>query len=893
MSAAAETRTPPITLELNPAGIPDDLKQFPQFLCWDWEWRDGKNGKPGKWTKPPVSPHREGHGSSTNPNTWAPFKIALKACQTRGLAGVGFVLHADDPFFFIDLDHCRDRESGELSVWAQRVLSSFSHTYQEISPSGGGMRIIGRGKLPGTDHVYHVQGERLGAKIEIFDQGKYTTLTGHRYNDATTVEDCQDALDKLYSNLFPPGNPEPRKVYRSSGNAPGDDRDLLERVRRSASGAQFVALFEHGDLTGHGGDHSAADQALCNMLAFWFGPDPERVDRVFRQSALMREKWDTKHYSDGRTYGQATVEKALAGRTEFYTARSGFRVFEGGRGGSPPPSDDQNHAQGEPVRRNFNITDTGNAERLVDRHGRNIRYNYGRGIWHVWTGTHWGEDKAGYLDQLAKETVRAIPTEAVGLDSEAWQKLMKWASTSEGAGKRAAMIDLARSEEGIPVQAEDLDKDPWLLNVANGTLDLRTGTLRAHDRADLITRCLNTPYVSEATCPTFLAFLDRIFAGNDELIGYVQRMFGYALTGSTREQVIFIAYGNGSNGKSTLLKTFANLLDDYAAEADTDTFLERPGDRTREDAAALDGVRFVAASETADGKRLSEAFIKKATGGEKIKARRLYENPYMFQPTCKIWLSTNHRPQITGTDHAIWRRIRMLPFTVTIPDNERDKDLPAKLEAEFPGILSWAVEGCRLWLAEGEQPTTSVLQATEQYRRDMDALANWIEDRCELRPNVRATGKDLYADYVTYCQNAGEEPLKQRTFGTRLTERGCGDAKSNGVRYRTGIRLRDPNQPTQSTFEDAPSDPERDTTRDTTDPSSRAENPTESSDPRSDDQGRDDRDEKYNNFSSDLSRGDYLETSVPYVPYVPEDSSGICSICGDRTNGESLCWSCR
>jgi putative DNA primase/helicase len=165
-------------------------------------------------------------------------------------------------------------------------------------------------------------------------------------------------------------------------------------------------------------------------------------------------------------------------------------------------------------------------------------------------------------------------------------------------------------------------------------------------------------------------------------------------------------------------------------------------------------------------------------------------------------LSTNHRPQIIGTDHAIWRRIRLIPFTVRIPDEERDLDLPTKLDAEQPGILAWAIEGCREWLAKGEQSPPAVLQATAEYRRDMDALANWLEDRCELRPGVRTPAKELYADYVTYCDGTGEEPLKQRTFATRLTERGCGETRTGTARFRTGIRLRNPNDPNQAGFDD-------------------------------------------------------------------------------------------
>jgi len=440
------------------------------------------------------------------------------------------------------------------------------------------------------------------------------------------------------------------------------------------------------------------------------------------------------------------------------------------------------------------LTDTGNAERLVARYGQIIRFNWGRNVWHVWSGRHWEEDRTGQMGQLAKETVRGIPQEAQGLEGESYTKVLKWAAASESAGKRAAMIDLARSEPGIPVRPHELDADPWLLNVANGTLDLRTGDLHPHHPNDLITRLIDVPCDPNAPCPTFLSFLSDIFEGNRELIGYVQRIVGYSLTGSIREQMVIIGYGSGSNGKSTLNGTLRRLLGDYAADADADSFMERKSDAIREDIAALDGVRLVAASETSDGKRLSEALVKKMTGGERLRARRLYENGYEFVPQFKVWLSTNHRPQIVGTEHAIWRRIRLIPFNVTISDENRDRDLPEKLEAELPGILAWAVRGCLEWQRIGEAPPAIVIEATDNYRRDMDIIGDWLEDRCELRPGIRDTPKALYADYVAYCELTGETPIKQRTFGTRLTERGCGEEKSNNVRYRTGIRLHDPNR---------------------------------------------------------------------------------------------------
>ena len=769
---AAEAHVPHL-IPCNPDNIPDELKLRPQWVGWRLETKPN-----GETTKPPINVKTGAKGSTTDPATWTSFARAYAAYARGQVDGVGFVFTHDDPYIGLDRD---DLEAGD--PYGLDGLVDEMNTYCDVSPSGNGVHIIGKGKLP-TATGKHPKG------LGVFEHGRFFTMTGNLLDgELRPIRDIQDVIDQHWPTWFPeqPAAPPPPK-----GETRLDDQAIIDQARAAKNGAKFDQLW-NGDLNGHNNNASEADLALLSILTF-YTQNAGQLDRLYRQSGLYREKWERKDYRE------RTIAKALE-RSEYYTPPPNVRLITSSKSQAPPPGEDP-PADTEPERRDFNQTDTGNAERIVARYGANIRYNYSRGVWHVWTGSHWGEDTAGQMDQLAKDTVRSIPVEAIGLEGEAYTKRLKWAAASESAGKRAAMIELARSEPGVPVLADELDSDPWLLNVANGTLDLRTCTLRAHNRADLITRYLKTPYLPDATCPTFLAFLNRIFDGNAELIAYMQRMIGYALTGSIREQAIFIAFGNGSNGKSTLMGVISSLLESYATEADTDSFLERQGDRIREDVAALEGARFVSASETADGKRLSEAFVKKATGGEKLRARRLFENGYTFAPKCKVWLSTNHRPQIIGTDHAIWRRIRLIPFMVTIPDSERDRDLPTKLEAELPGILAWAVEGCRQWLDQGEQPPATVLQATEQYRRDMDALANWIEDRCDLRPGFRTPAKDLYSDYVAYCNRQGEEPLKQRTFASRLTERGCGETRTGSARLRTGIRLIDLENPSQAAFDE-------------------------------------------------------------------------------------------
>ncbi len=452
-------------------------------------------------------------------------------------------------------------------------------------------------------------------------------------------------------------------------------------------------------------------------------------------------------------------------------------------GNDPGESSDDGHQR-------FPRTDTGNAERLITRHGGKIRFNWGRNVWHYWDGKRWAPDTTGKLERLAKDTVRAIPAEAAGLNGPEYAAVLKWAATSESDGKRQAMIRLARSEPGIPVQPDQLDAHPWLLNVANGTIDLKTGKCKPHDPTDMITRLINVVYDPEATCPIFDAFLSKIFDGDKALVQYIWRLIGYSLTGSIREQIIILCWGTGSNGKSTLLSVIRDLLGDYASEADAESFMERKSEMIREDIAALDGARFVAASETSDGRRLSEALVKKMTGGERLRARRLYENGYEFLPQFKAWLASNYKPMICGGGHAIWRRVKFIPFTVTISDDEKDPELHEKLRAELPGILAKAVQACLEWQHDGLKQPKVITEATDAYRREMDILAEWLEDRCILKRGVEELTKQLYADYTTWCEAQGYEPIKQRTFGQRLTEHGCGERKSGSHRYRTGIKLR-------------------------------------------------------------------------------------------------------
>lgn len=443
-------------------------------------------------------------------------------------------------------------------------------------------------------------------------------------------------------------------------------------------------------------------------------------------------------------------------------------------------------ASNRPKLGHFPLTDTGLAERFAQQHAGRVRYCYPWGKWLAWDGRRWNEDATGIVEQLAKRTARSILQEAAAeSDSDRMKDLCRFAASAESAHRRRAMLQLAQSEPGIPVLPDVLNTDPWALNVLNGTIDLRTGELRKHRPEDLITKLAPVEYQPDAKCPVWLRFLTDIFKGNSELVGFVQRLLGYCLTGNVSEQVLPIFYGTGSNGKSTLVNVVLGLLgDDYSIKAPPDMLMLKYGTHPTE-RADLHGKRFVACIETEEGRRLAESLTKDLTGGDKIRARRMREDYWQFDPTHKIVLACNHKPVIKGTDHAIWRRVRLVPFMVVIPDAEQDTALPEKLRAEMAGILAWCVRGCRDWQRDGLGNPGEVQAATGDYRQEQDTIGGFLAECCTLGDMLTVKASVLLEAYREW---SGDKKFAQRRFGLALTERGYERFHNRGTWYR-GIDL--------------------------------------------------------------------------------------------------------
>ncbi len=444
----------------------------------------------------------------------------------------------------------------------------------------------------------------------------------------------------------------------------------------------------------------------------------------------------------------------------------------------------------------FNLTDQGNAERLVHRHGKDLHHLHKWGRWLVWDGTRWAPDETAEVERRAKETVKAMFHEADpggGLPID--RTLAGHALKTEARSRIEAMVALARSEEGIAIIPNGLDADPWALNVENGTLDLRTGKLKDHRREDLITKIAGTSYDPEAQAPTWTAFLERVLP-SEPLRRFVQKLAGYSLTGDVSEQILPFLYGLGANGKSTFVTTMLAMAGEYGQQAAPDLLVMKKGSHPTE-LADLFGARLVASVEVEDGRRLAESLIKQLTGGERIRARYMHKDFFEFDPTHKPLLVANHRPEVRGTDHAIWRRIKLVPFDVTIPDEEKDPRLPEKLKAELPGILRWAVKGCLLWQEEGLGEPEEVRAATQGYRAEQDVLGRFIEDRCVLHERATASATDLYEAYQEWCAENGEKEESQNKFGRWLSGRELVRERDKITRRKVwkGIGLWHPDDP--------------------------------------------------------------------------------------------------
>jgi P4 family phage/plasmid primase-like protien len=443
-------------------------------------------------------------------------------------------------------------------------------------------------------------------------------------------------------------------------------------------------------------------------------------------------------------------------------------------------------------------SDLGNARRLVRMHGTDLRYFMARGCWLTWDGARWRADDTGEITRRAKAAAESLWFEAKGEpDDEKRKAAFKWAGECQNHGRISNMIKLAESEPGIPVTVRDLDSNPWLLNVLNGTLDLRTGELSTPDRTLLMTKVCATPYIQGARSELWERLIADLFGEDHELRDYVHRAMGYALFGAWREKRFWFGYGPPDGGKSTFLGTIGDVLGDYAVSADASTWMLQNGGGTRSDVVRLLGARLVTTLEVRASARFDQQLMKKVTGGDTITARQLYENDIEFAPTFSLWFGANDRPVIPDDDEGFWNRVACVPFTRVVPKERQDKELREKLASaeHAPAVLAWLVEGYLEWQRDGLGTCAAVTGATAAYKRDMNQAARFFDDCCEKGDGYTVAAPLLRNAYTEWCQAEGvRHPLQGKAFGQRIRALGAtgndDESRVGGVRTWYGIRLR-------------------------------------------------------------------------------------------------------
>jgi putative DNA primase/helicase len=745
---------------VNVDAIPQELRDRDQWVLWRFEERGGRR------TKVPLAAREWESGtraSSTNPETWAPFRAALDCVEIGGVGdGVGFVFSADDPYVGVDLDQ-------GLSEPDRAAILLALDSYSEASVSGGGVHVIVRATLNG-------RGRNRRGPFEVYERGRFFVVTGeHVRGTPATIEDRQAQLDEVLERFLPkPARPAKRAPAPAA--VTGDDSELLELAFAARNGSDLERLYR-GDTSGYP-SRSEADLALASGLSFWVGPDTARLDRLFRASALMRQKWDSRRGET--TYGAQTISRALEGRTEFYSPRGpSSRVSIG------------DTAAGTGSGGDLGLDDIGNGARFAAAHHPMLRYVPVWQRWLCWDGRRWAEDDALEHLRRAQTTARSLAAEAAAEPDEHRRKeLLGHAKRSAAEPRLRAMLTTAGSDPRIVVRPRDLDSDPWLLCVENGVVDLRTGNLRPHQPAELLTKIAGAAYDPAADAPTWHAHLARVLP-DPELRAFLQRLTGLSAIGVVREHVLPLLVGGGANGKSSTRNAIAGALGEYAGQSSADLLLRgrRSVGQATPELADLRGLRLVTVSETPEDGQLAGERAKAVTGGDPVTARRLHGNPFTFTPSHTVWVLTNHRPRVPDAGYAMWRRLLLIDFAVTIPPHEQDRDLDAKLAAERPGILRWIVDGARAYLEHGLAPPDSVVQSTDRYRQDEDSFAAFLAESVTNEPDASARASDLLAAHKAWADRAGAPPLTRNSLADKLAAAGYERRRvDTGTRWY-GLRL--------------------------------------------------------------------------------------------------------
>ena len=742
--------------------IPEELKRLKQWVCWQGITDPAK---PEKLKKTPINPYTGGYAQSNNPSTWSNYDTAMR--ESAKYSGIGCMFA--NGYFGVDIDDIEGEIKAYQSGDTDNIVAEFIHTlesYAEYSQSGRGLHIICKGSLP--------EGGRRKGNVEMYQDGRFFIMTGNAASEYLNITECTEAIKPLHAKYI--GRTAPAgTVERAVQPLDLDEEQIIQLATDSKQGQAFRMLY-NGMWQGFYKSQSDADLAFCNMLAFWCGRDAVKMDSIFRKSGLMRNKWNERR--GDQTYSEKTIQKAIAECREVYVA----------------PEEDFCLYIADKKPKFYSMDDTGNAQRFVEHYKNIVRYSFIDKCWYYYTGLKWNRDFTGEIeklvDNLLPELNREMDLYADDEDLEkAFQKHVKYSRSNKG--KQALKKEV---QHQVSIMPSEFDRDIWKLISQNGVLDIHTGDFAMHDGAHFLSKVTNAEYSDKVDCPQWIVFLEQIFDGDKQLIRYIQKAIGYSLSGSTQEQCMFICIGNGRNGKSTFLDTISDILGDYACNIQPESLMVKNyNGSANSDIARLKGARFVTTVEPNDGNRFNEGLIKQLTGGDKITARFQYGSEFEYTPEFKIWMGTNHKPIIRGTDDGIWRRMHLIPFDVQIPEDKVDRNLKFKLKREYMGILNWAVEGALLWQREGLALPDKVKEAVKEYKSEMDVVISFL-DECTERGVGETKASDLYQVYKNWALENGQYVMNNTKFGLEVSKR-FNKRKSHGLMVYNGLKIKNEYMP--------------------------------------------------------------------------------------------------
>ena len=712
--------------------IPTELQNLKQWCCY--KLVEQKNTD--KLSKLPINPETKKGAKSNDPTTWVDYDTALLYADEYD--GVGFFF--TPPYVGIDIDSVNLEKIDTKTLEIINTLDS----YTEISVSGKGLHIIVRGSLPG--------GVCRKGTLEMYQEARFFAMTGNILRGCPDeVYDRQQELEKIYKKYME----QPKIIvdYGIQDKRIVNFNDLL-KVKNEKFRKLFSGKFEEYP------SQSEADLAFCSMVAYFTDGNAELMDKAVRESQLYRDKWDKKHGAD--TYGNLTIKKALDG----YTRRDFLPELY--------------------MDKYYTYDDTGNADRFTDIFKDRVLYSYTNKGWYIYDGKRWLFDTLGRINDYFEQSIEVLKKQGMVSNipmlenetSEDYQKRLKAIRTAYekhltySRSNRGTVAGVKQSMHKNSVDISEFDGNDMLINLENSVYDMVSGINIPHDATLKFTKKANVSYDESKKCPRWEQFLREIFNDDKDLIKWIQKALGYSLTGKTSEQVMFILNGNGRNGKSVFLDVVSHIFGDYRTNIQPDSLMVKNSQGANSDIARLKGARFVTTVESNDGMRFNEGLVKQLTGGDTVTARFLHANEFEFTPKFKIWMATNHRPIIRGTDKGIWRRIRLIPFEREFTEEEVDLDLTSKLLAESDGILQWMLKGLEMWQKERLGMCEKILMANKEYRQEMDVVSTFIEECVNNSLGKEVKASELYQHYKNYCLQNGFFVLTSTKFGRELDNKG-------------------------------------------------------------------------------------------------------------------------